>query len=1137
MTQKWPALLPRAALHALVGTVVVGALAYGFYSEWNQASVTAEAHDYLTHPEKNRAFMSKTVHAEYDRMTRVLKDNPKLKPADLGASYWLTWAYLLGLIASVPLLLRVSRGFFDDYANRGVFVMFLTGIFGGYFAFLVGHNAYPMGIDLAGGTELIYRLNFSEQNEKIVAAREDLAKWKNARNDPALMKQLTAEWRRTHEGKGEPTQTDLEAALQKKIKEARQRKENSETAKDTAPEKAAEIIRRRIDPTGAKGIPVTSFDDNRRLRIQLPRATDEEVAAIQNKIKTQGKLTLHLVANPDKQRDLIEKVKKSPHKRADGWEMKELVKKNPITGKEDPSRAEKLVIQEDFVVDGSHIDVARARISQEGGWQIDVTLDASGGAKMQEFTNEHIKDRMAIVLDGLIKSAPVIQGRFGGQFRITGNFTEKEARDLSAVLTSGALPAKPELDSRITVGPALGKRQIESGVSATLLGAIAVALFMLLYYRLGGFLADACLLLNLALLLGVLGFFKATMTLPGIAGILLTMGMAVDANVLIFERIREERLRGRNLQQAVKHGFDRAFVTILDSQLTTLISGVILYAVGTGPVRGFAVTLSTGILVTLFANMWVCRLMVEWLVGRGAIDDLRMARLVKEPKFDFMRKRLPAFLLSGVLVASSVGLFFSAQDRIYDVDFTGGTLLEFNFGRGHGKKVAEVRAGVHGKLEPALKAHLRKVVGIIRKAAAEEKEPRLLQERLIRDLPEIGVEQFGSSAAVKPQAAAAFADKIDKVLAEYDKTPLDVDAPGSPDKQGRHRNFILITHRTEPYVRATLYDELLKLYGGELEPPAVELLPKDKKFPERLRIRFNLTNKEQLAAAEDREGLSLSNMVKREVGRLKDRKELEKLHPLVDGLEYSLPRREAYGDVERYVVDVSGLPKDRKMRDELVKVIGALSIPERSGGPIARFNTFGPQVAGEMKRTAVAAFLLAMAGIFIYLWFRFQFSGAWGFGALVALMHDAVIAVGALCFVSATGLLSIKIDLNVVAAVLSIVGYSVNDTIVVFDRIREMRAAHPTRDPVQVVNEAVNATLSRTLLTSFTTIMAVLSLFLFGGDTISDLSFTLLVGIVVGTYSSIFVASPAMLWWAKRYGFGRAPLPAVAGGKRGGVQI
>lgn len=1146
MSNSWVSLVPRGLLCGLLGTALAGALAYGFYSEMNDYSVADDAFGFHQNPEKDKELMGKAVRERYDQMAEQMRLNTNLEMDDLAPSRWLMLLCLAGVIVVVPVLARLYRGLFQQYARRFVFISMLTGLLGAYFAFLTINGAYPMGIDLAGGTELIYRLDFSDQDQKISDAKKELRGWLD--RDPELLKNL-----RPEEG------SNQEEAVEKKIRELEALVFGLEEGKRTDTGQATETIRRRIDPTGAKGIPITSFDEGRRLRIQLPRATDEEVVRIQTAIQTQGQLTLNEVANPDKMKETIEAVKQAPTKRTVEWELKVYTPKNPLTQKDDEGRKEELVFRRNPVVGGAHITTATPRMSEDG-WQIDVMLDAAGGSMMQGFTAEHVGDRMAIILDGRMVSAPVVKGQFGGRFQITGNFTRDEAKNLSTILTTGSLPAVPMLDSRITVGPRLGHSQIVSGLEATILGGILIALFMWFYYRLCGFASVLCLTLNLALLLGAMGFFKATMTLPGIAGILLTLGMAVDANVLIFERIREERRRGRPLRQAVRTGFDRAFVTIIDSNLTTLITGLILYAMGTGPVRGFAVTLCIGILATLLCNAWVCRLMLEWLVDRDAVSDLQMREFIGQTSFDFMKWRRVAYVLTGSMAIASVVFFISVSDRVFDVDFTGGTLVDFNFAEGKYKALADVRKDTAEKLQPNVKNAVATAAQKFeefanaaesQKLSGEELRTRLLEEPITSEL---AAEYFGATNIMNAEKIRKVVGEMRTLTAEFDKSPLDAQAPGSPDEAGRFHNFVLLTRHTAPFVRILLYQELLKLYEADLEPAATSVFTdvvspsaaagtengKDaaaKESVARLRIRFELFSEAELEAMTKEERRTLPDLIRQTCVRLKDRQELKHLEAAFDKLRISAPLKEDYGTRSRYVVDITNFPKQDEDRELMLKALASASIPNRAPGPIARLNSFGPQVAGEQQLVSIFAFIVALVGIWLFVWFRFQFSGAWGLGAIVALLHDAAVALGATCLVSVTGLLPIKVDLNVIAALLSIIGYSVNDTIIIFDRIREVRTAHPTRDMRQVINEAVNATLSRTLLTAGTTIVAVLTLLTLGGGTIRDLAFTLLVGMIVGCYSSIYIASPIMLWWAEKFGFGRVPIPVTKDGQQGGVQI
>ena len=560
-----------------------------------------------------------------------------------------------------------------------------------------------------------------------------------------------------------------------------------------------------------------------------------------------------------------------------------------------------------------------------------VTADhAPGGAKNPDPNGQH---HLAIVLDGTLYSAPFIKQSIpGGQAEISGNFTLEEARDLALVLRAGALPAPLVVLEERSVDPTLGTDSIESGWRAAAIGFVAVAIFMAIYYHFAGMVAVLALLLNLVLLpLGMIivgGFFGMiggagmggssttlpVLTLPGIAGIVLTVGMAVDANVLIFERIREEMRQGKRFGAALSAGYDKAFATIFDSNLTTLLTAIILFWQGSGPVKGFAVTLSAGIVASMYTAVVVTRMVFEVLEGHGLLHNLKMTQWVKETKIDFMGKRGLAAAFSIVLLAGSLGYgIYRGQDN-FGVDFTGGQQLTLDFA---------TKAGVD---------EIRSALG-----AAGIRNPAIQYQR-----------------------------------------------NGVGDAQSE----VLVLRVASPEEGSTAQRAL-----GE-----------------------------QFAA---------------------------------------------------------------------------------NGFKLVQEDTVGPQVGRELQRSGLWAIGLALVGMIVYITIRFEFSFA--IGAVVGLLHNVLLTVGIYA------LFGRQLTMTSIAALLTVLGYSVNDTIVVFDRIRETRKLRGGRLDAGVVNESINATLGRTLLTSLTTLLSVAMLMVFGGGAIFDFALAIFVGVVAGTYSSAFIASPVML--------------------------
>ena len=540
-------------------------------------------------------------------------------------------------------------------------------------------------------------------------------------------------------------------------------------------------------------------------------------------------------------------------------------------------------------------------------------------------TGSHIGERMAIVLDESVYSAPVIQSKISeGRGIITGSGTQEEAKDLAIVLRAGALPAEVEIIEDRTVGPSLGRDSIEQGKTAAIYSMVLIAIFMILYYRATGLIADFALLLNLFFIMAVLAGFHATLTLPGIAGIILTIGMAVDANVLIFERIREELRSGKTIRAAIDSGYGHALSAIIDANVTTFLVGIVLYQFGTGPVRGFALTLCIGIISSLFTAFFVTRTIFDLITRKSEQSTLSIGpvALFTNLNIRFLSLRNIGFGASAAVLLIGVVSILGINGIRPGIDFAGGTLLELHF-------------------DPAV--------------------------------------------------------QVEDIRGQLDRVPVgdaEIDLSKSEIKQFGSENDILI--------RVTESGE-----GTEVADGIMEVLE-------------------------------------------------------------------------------SGF---------------AASIAEMEW--IRRQEKVGPKIGSELSSAAVRAVLVALGLILLYMAWRFH-RFLYGIAAVVALFHDVLITLGLL------SLFDIEITLAVVAALLAIVGYSLNDTIVVFDRIRENLHTARRQGFDGTVNQSINECLSRTLITSATTLLAVLVLMIFGGEVNRDFTITLMIGVVVGTYSSMFVASPVL---------------------------
>jgi len=670
-------------------------------------------------------------------------------------------------------------------------------------------------------------------------------------------------------------------------------------AKD-APQRALEVIRNRIDQFGVLE-PVIQLEGKDRILVQLPGITDR--ARAKEIIGRTAHLEFRLVG------DDPEELKKAISGEAvPGYELKYMDTRD--------DKKEPLLVEEEVVMTGDMLVDATTEFSQQGFGQpyVSLELDDEGADIFADVTGTNIGRRLAIVLDNEVYTAPSIRERIpSGRAQITGSFSVQEAKDIALVLRAGALPAPVEILEERSVGPALGKDSVEKGIRAIIIGGICVLAFMAIYYVLAGVIADFALVLNILIITGALSYFGATLTLPGIAGLVLTIGMAVDANVLIFERIREESRLGKSLRAAIHAGYDKAFWTILDANVTTLITALILFQFGTGPVRGFATTLSIGILASMFTALVVTRLALDIITAnRPDMEKLRMMQFFARPDIPFVKIRRIAYGVSLFVIITGMFFFVQRGGRNYGIDFTGGTLQQFEF---HDEvAVQDVRS--------------------------------VLEKR---GLGESSIQQFGEGKGIIIRSLEGKTDQIVSGL------------------------------------------------NGRFGEGAFEVM---------------------------------------------------------------------------------------------------------------RIETVGPAVGEDLRRAAIKALIFAMVGICIYISFRFEFRFA--ITAIIALAHDVLVSLG---MIALTGR---EISLPVIAALLTIVGYSINDTIVLFDRIREDRKFMRKAGQDEIINASINQTLSRTVLTSTTTLLVILALFLFGGEVINDFSFVLMVGVLVGTYSSIFIASPLLIDWPSR---------------------
>ena len=596
-------------------------------------------------------------------------------------------------------------------------------------------------------------------------------------------------------------------------------------------------------------------------------------------------------------------------------------------------------------LDGSVISDARATYAQTGASaEVSMSMNSNGITEWAQLTADNIGKCVAIVLDGYVYSAPVVRQKIeGGNSSISGDFTIQEAQDLANVLKSGKVPAPARIIQDTVVGPSLGQESINSGLLSFVIAFILVLLYMGLFYKTAGWMSDIALLANVFLLMGFLVSFGAVLTLPGIAGIVLTMGMAVDANVIIFERIKEELRGGKGLSAAIKDGFKNAYSAIIDGNLTTIITGIVLYIFGSGPVQGFATTLVIGIITSLFCSIFITRLLIEWIVakwGKIAFSRKWSENWLSNVHFDFIGKRKISYVVSGALVLiGAVSLLI--QGLNLGVEFTGGRTFVVRF------------------------------------------------------------DQNVTAEQVRAQLQEAFADAEDAANASFE----------------------------------------VKQYGEENQ----------------MRIVTQYKHDDTSEATTEEVEILIYNALK----------------PL-------------------YTYDIT-LDGFKNTQEDVNGIISA--------------DKIGPAIAKDMTTGAIWAILFSLVAIGLYITARFK-KWQWATGATLALIHDAFMIIGAFSLLYAFMPFNLEIDQAFIAAILTIIGYSINDTVVIFDRIREYSLLYPKRSIRENINNALCSTLARTLNTSGTTLVTLLAIFIFGGATIRGFVFALIIGIVVGTYSSLFIATP-----------------------------
>jgi SecD/SecF fusion protein len=652
-----------------------------------------------------------------------------------------------------------------------------------------------------------------------------------------------------------------------------------------------------------------------------------------------------------------------------------------------------------------------------------------------DFTGANKGKGMAIVLNDVIVTLANIKNRLPGSFIIeggTGGFTNAEVEEMVRVLRSGSLIMKPEIEQAEKVGAKLGDESVRTGFLSAALGLLLVLVFMMLYYRKLGIFAAISLMAALVMLMGAMAFTQATLTLPGVAGIILTVGMAVDANILIYERIREEILRGRKLPQACETGFSKAFVTIIDANLTTFITAFVLFQIGTGPVKGFATTLMIGIVTSVFSALVITRVLVHVSLTKGT-TQFNMTQAIKETSIGFMGRAKVAIAGSIVLIIAGLALLFSEPaSRVMSIDFVGGLTVTVR--------------------------------------TEEPQATDTIREKIA------GIEgDIGESAEVVALRASGN------------------EAAGYRSFRITYKSLVDVSQDQEAGAESTGQDDIREALTGLLQRGPVEAA-----FVDGSVVKGRLYFEEAHASTDLQALLGEGGFGTVSVTPITG----------FDGAyEFNTSTSPTQNEAQLYAA-VANLFNNRKDSSDAFY---------RLAEPMPEVSIVGAQVVGELRDKAILAILVSLFAVVMYIRARFA-EYSYGFAAVAALIHDVLMTLGAMAVATEFGIFHAELSLPMIAAFLTIIGYSLNDTIVVFDRIRENRPR--MNGPLsEVLDTSINQTLSRTLLTSVTTFIAVAILLGFNygsGSVLEGFAFALCFGVIVGTYSSIFIASPVLLFLEDR---------------------
>ena len=989
-------------------------------------------------------------------------------------------------------------------------------------------------------------------------------------------------------------------------------------------ERLVGTVRRRLDPSNVRELNVRPFGTN-SIEIIVPdpqqnvvkdptqaKTDQDELDRIKRSILTSGALQFRIMASTHMYQNRIDLAKaQEARERAqnlpilstqvkgeDGAVLAEwvAVKSSELgqinvrefTVREAPTvkgpQVQALVVTDDFKVTGEYLIRATPGFDEQGQPAVNFSFNGEGAQRFYQLTARHAPNNgqlsfLGIVLDGVLQSAPSLREAISANGQISGSFSEQEVNELSEILTAGSLPAalNPVPLSEELVSPTLGEDTIAAGVNSMLVAVGVVVVFMVIYYRFAGIVANLALILNVALTVAFMMMFNAAFTLSGLAGLALTVGMAVDANVLIYERMREELSRGATLRMAIRNGFDRASVTIIDANLTTLITAVVLYLIGTDQVKGFAVTLTVGLVFNLFTAITVSRLIFDIVERNRWVTNMKFLQIMGNTSFDFIGKRYACYAFSAVLIGAGLVGTAIRGSNLLNIDFTGGVSVTVLFKDSVPGGIAAVRKEVEGKLPEATVQEVQMqgkpndtgfkiVTSDDSREHVEKTLKELFGEKLVFHNVTHGAAVAlpgtlatltvatptatpSSTATTTPTATATpTAAASPTASSPPASTPTATPSPtAAPRPTASPTGTAPAANQGSDLEQASFDDVAL---ASADEPSSCDQEPTATTTPTAAASPTATASATPVAtatAAATPAATATSTAAGPSIGA-----------PLSSG---PVPADVRFAGGTQFALHFDPPISAVKLEEALVEVtkdkpvLYNLSAPDYlPGSAVSRADwtlqlaatqadsqalldkveqrladqpifpssaNVGANVAGSAKQSAAVAMIVGLGLVMVYVWFRFQ-NMAFGIAAIVALVHDVMVTIGMLAlsywlanFMGFALVEPFKIDLTIVAALLTIIGFSINDTIVIFDRIREVRGKSPTIS-ADLINLCVNQTLSRTILTSLTVFLVVTILYFFGGPGIHGFAFALVVGTMSGTYSTIYVASPVLLWLHQR---------------------